>query len=289
METRHMREFTVLAQGCNVGEAATRLLISQSALSKHIKSMEAELGVPLFDRMGKGMVLNEYGKLFLLYAKQLVMLEDHYRKDVHSKLHDADHVIVIGTEYRITKLLTDFRQKNNDYLLSSIEGNDLGEIRELLRSGECDLAFLMNTEDSAREFISIPYVTDAVVAVLYSSHPLAGRRTVSLEELKDDDFVMVRPGATHTDLCLEMCQKAGFTPKIVMTASRGHEVVDLVREELGVSLLLGRLVAAIEAEGIVTAELTPRIPVEVSVCHRRDAELSSGAKLFLQYVAESTT
>jgi LysR family transcriptional activator of glutamate synthase operon len=288
MDTRYMREFMVLAQGCNVGEAATRLFISQSALSKHIKSMEEELGVPLFDRTGKGIVLNEYGRLFLLYAKQLVMLEDHFRKDIYNKLHDADHVIVIGTEYRITNLLTDFRQKNKDYLLSSIEGNILGEIRELLRTGKCELAFICNLEDADGEFVSIPYTTDVFVAVLYASHPLAGRTTITLEELKDEDFVMFPPYAVHTCFCVDMCQRVGFTPKIVLTGSRGSDVVDLVRQEMGISLLFGHAVAEINTNGIVLLEIVPRVPFKISICHRENAQLTSGARLFLRHVQELT-
>jgi DNA-binding transcriptional LysR family regulator len=287
MDTRHIREFTVLAQLCNFGEAATKLFVSQSSLSKHIKSLEGELGAPLFDRTGKGIVLNEYGKIFLPYAKQMVMLEDHFTKDIYNKRHDADHIIVIGTEYRITGLLTDFRNKNRNYLLSSIEGNVLGEIRELLRTGKCELAFICNLEDPDGEFVSIPFTTDFFVAVLNASHPLAGRKTVALEELAAEDFVMLPPHAVHTDFCVGMCRKAGFTPKIVLTAARGSEIVDLVKQEMGISLLFGRLVAALNVDDVAIVEIAPRVPFEVSICYRKDAQLSSGAKLFLQYVRES--
>jgi LysR family transcriptional activator of glutamate synthase operon len=288
METRYIREFAVLAQVCNFGEVAEKLFISQSSLSKHIKSMEEELGAPLFDRTGKGIVLNEYGKILLPYAKQMVMLEDHLKKDVHTKLHDADNTIVIATEYRITTLLTDFRSKHHDYLLSTIEDNLMGTTRALLSSGKCELAFLCNLEDPGQEFVSIRYTTDQFVAVLYDSHPLAGRKTILLEELKSEDFVMLPPYALHTSFCLDLCRKAGFVPKVVLTGSRGSDVVDLVRQEIGISLLFGHSAAAIKADGVVMVEIAPSIPFEISICHRRDAQLSSGARLFLEYVKELT-
>lgn len=286
MDTRHIREFTVLAQVCNFGEVAAKLFISQSSLSKHIKSMEEELGAPLFERTGKGIVLNEYGKILLPYAKQMVMLEDHFTKDIYNKRHDADHIIVIGTEYRITSLLTDFRAKNKNYLLSSIEGNVRGEIQELLRAGKCELAFICNVHDPEQEFVSVPFTTDLFVAVLWASHPLAARQTVTLDELEDEDFILLPPHSVHTDFCVDMCQKAGFTPKIVLTAPRGTEIVDLVRQQMGISLLFGRLVAAMNTEEVATVEIAPRVPFEVSICYRRDAQLSSGAKLLLEYVNE---
>jgi LysR family transcriptional activator of glutamate synthase operon len=288
MDTRYIREFAVLAQVCNFGEVAAKLFISQSSLSKHIKSVEEELGATLFDRTGKGIVLNEYGKIFLPYARQMVMLEDHFRKDIYNKRHDADNIIVIGTEYRITNLLTDFRLKHKDYLLSSIEGNVLGEIGELLRTGKCELAFICNLNDPDQEFVSVPYTTDVFVAVLYDSHPLAGRATISLEELRSEDFVMFPPYAVHTCFCMDICQQSGFTPKIVLTGSRGSDVVDLVRQEMGISLLFGHAVAEIDTHGIALVEIAPRVPFDISICYRRDAQLTSGAKLFLRYVQELT-
>jgi LysR family transcriptional activator of glutamate synthase operon len=287
METRHLREFAFLAQVGNFGEVADKFFISQSALSKHIKSLEEELGAQLFDRTGKGMVLNEYGKLLLPYAKQMVMLEDHFTKDIYNKRNDADHIIVIGTEYRITSLLSDFRSTHKDYLLSAIDANLVGEVRELLRVGKCELAFICNLQDPHGDFVSIPYVHEAIVAVLYASHRLAKRKMISMEELADEDFVMLPPSSPHTDFLMGKCHDLGFTPKIVMTAPRGNEIMDLVRAELGVSLLFGRLVSGFDTAGVVAVEIEPRVPMEISICYRKDAQLSSGAQQFLNYAQES--
>jgi LysR family transcriptional activator of glutamate synthase operon len=287
VETRHLREFAVLAQVGNFSEVAEKFFISQSALSKHIKSLEEELGTQLFDRTGKGVVLNDYGHLLLPYAKQMVMLEDHFTKDICSKVNRVDHIIVIGTEYPITKLLSDFRGTHRDYLLSAIEANLAGETIELLRTGKCELAFIRNLQNPHGEFIALPYVHDAIVAVLYASHRLAGHKSVSLQDMADEDFVMLPPASPHTAFLLGKCRDVGFSPRIVMTAPRGNEIIDLVRAETGVSLLFERLVSASEPQGVVVVDVQPRMPVEVSVCYRKDARLSSGARQFLDYVQKS--
>jgi LysR family transcriptional activator of glutamate synthase operon len=287
METRHLREFAFLAQVGNFGEVADKFFISPSALSKHIKSLEEELGTLLFDRTGRGVVLNDYGKLLLPYAKQMVMLEDHFTKDIYNKRNDADHIIVIGTEYRITGLLSDFRSTHKDYLLSAIDANLVGEVKELLRAGKCELAFICNVQDPHGDFLCVPYVHEAIVAVLPASHPLAARKTVSLEEFADEDFVMLPPTSPHTDFLLGKCRELGFIPKIVMTAPRGNEIIELVRAEIGVSLLFGHLVSGFNTEGVVAVEIEPRVPMEISICYRKDAQLSSGARQFLEYAQES--
>lgn len=72
MELNHVKEFIALTKTENYLEAAENLFISQSSLSKHIKSLEAELGTTLFDRTTRQVKLNEAGKVFLKYAQQLI-------------------------------------------------------------------------------------------------------------------------------------------------------------------------------------------------------------------------
>lgn len=72
MELNHVKEFIALTKTENYLEAAENLFISQSSLSKHIKSLEAELGTTLFDRTTRQVKLNEVGKVFLKYTQQLI-------------------------------------------------------------------------------------------------------------------------------------------------------------------------------------------------------------------------
>lgn len=75
MELSHLKEFIVLAKIENYLEAAENLYISQSSLSKHIKSLEAELGTTLFDRTTRQVKLNEAGRVFLKYAQQMIEIQ----------------------------------------------------------------------------------------------------------------------------------------------------------------------------------------------------------------------
>ncbi|WP_288622848.1 LysR family transcriptional regulator [uncultured Streptococcus sp.] len=72
MELNQVKEFIALTKTENYLEAAENLFISQSSLSKHIKSLEAELGTTLFDRTTRQVKLNEVGKVFLKYTQQLI-------------------------------------------------------------------------------------------------------------------------------------------------------------------------------------------------------------------------
>ena len=87
MDINHVREFIVLAQTGNFMEAAEILFSTQSTLSKHIKNLETEMGVSLFERTTRKVVINKYGQLFLPIAKQIVELQDQYTALLQSHLN----------------------------------------------------------------------------------------------------------------------------------------------------------------------------------------------------------
>lgn len=78
MEIGYFREFVVLAETQNYWAASERLFIGQSSLSKHIKTLEKQLGAPLFDRTSRKVALTEFGRLMLPYAKAVASLQFEY-------------------------------------------------------------------------------------------------------------------------------------------------------------------------------------------------------------------
>lgn len=110
METAYLKEFIVLAKMCNYNRAADELFISQSSLFNHIKTLEAELSVPLFERSGKRIIVSEYGQMFLPYAHRIIDATEGFDNEVKEKKMDASRAILIGTQYRLTQLVRSFLQ-----------------------------------------------------------------------------------------------------------------------------------------------------------------------------------
>ena len=282
MELEHIREFLVLADVCNYGQAADKLFLSQSALFKHIKALETEIGAPLFNRIGKRIAISEYGQMFLPYATQTIEAFDLFMKEVEFKRSETSNIVLIGTQYRITDLVTSFRKENSNYLLRTIEG---GEVDHLLYDLSCDLAFVRNLEDPEGKYVSIPYTTDNLGVVLYPDHPLAKKASIRLEELKHENFVAISSqGSNNVSPTRDLCAQAGFTPRVVLTARPGNEVARLVAQGLGVALLNKNVTLSVTQDDIVVVDLEPRIEYNISLVYRKDTTLSPGAKAFVKYV-----
>ena len=96
MEINYLKEFVVLAQTGNFMEAADILYVSQSTLSKHIKSMELELGVPLFDRTTRKVTISKFGELLLPYAQQIAELQDKYTAIFQNSLDIDQETLTVG-------------------------------------------------------------------------------------------------------------------------------------------------------------------------------------------------
>jgi len=279
MELEHMREFLVLSELCNYSEAAEQLFLSQSALFKHIKSLEAEIGSPLFNKIGKRIVISEYGQMFIPYAQAALKNHDMFMREVESRRSETANYVLIGTQYRITDLITEFRKDNDRYMVPTIEG---GSAEDLLFKDKCELAFIRNLEDPEGKYISIPYVTDCMAAVLYPSHPLASRTSVMLEELRRENFIAFSMSAE--DPIVSLCASAGFTPRIVLTARPGNEVARLVSQGVGISLLNKLVIENITQDNVVLVDLDPPVTYEISLVYRKDVSLSDGARAFVKFI-----
>lgn len=284
LEIRYIKEFIVLYQFSNYGKAAEELYISESSLYKHIKSLENEIGAPLFIKNGRSIEPTEFGHKFFPYARQLSDIETACMQSFYSYLRTSYNTISIGSEYKILDMTLGFRQKNQKYYLNIIDGNSPGDVKKLMQSGKCELGFFSNFEGPNEDYVVIPYKTDYICAVFPNGHPLASKQPLALSDIAHEDFVMPSLSSTHTSICLSVCEQNKVTPRIVFTVAQPADVINMVRRKMGISLLFEKCVMPVEAEGVTITRITPDIPVLVSLCYPKDARLSAGARLFVDYV-----
>ena len=288
MEIDHLKEFVVLAQMGNFMEAADILFSSQSTLSKHIKCMETELGVPLFERTTRKVSISKYGLLLLPYARQITELRDKYTAILQSSLESEHEFLALGSiyglaQYKITDVLVNFKKSRPQSTFNVMQTSSK-DLTEMLRQRKCELAFIRDIEDVADEFVEIPYTTDTIVAVLPIAHPLARQGTIPLRMLAEENFLLALPQTLPGRLSMEAFEQSGFEPKIVYTDPEAENLVDLVIKGMGVALVLKKLVLHLSHSGIAVVDITPSVSSQISLCYPKDAKLSDAAKHFVQCV-----
>lgn len=285
METAYLKEFIALSETGNYLQAADELYISQSSLSKHIKALEIELGIPLFDRTSRKVELTDYGTAFLNCAKQIVDVEYGFLREVANRQDEKRQTLRIGSiplmaAYRITDIIMKFQRENEHCTINLFEEESCN-LKEMLRKNKCDLAFIREEGDVESEFAKFPFTSDHMVAILPCTHPLADAESVRLEQLRDENFLFLQPDSLLYGLCTSECQKAGFTPNIAYTGKRAENILDLVEKGMGVSLLMEKPIISIASSKLSIVDVEPMISTNIYIYYKKNIPLPTAAKKFM--------
>lgn len=292
VELRHLRYFVGVAEAASFTGAARRLRVAQPALSRQIRQLEEELGVPLLERDRTGVRLTTAGQAFLEEARGLLArseeavrtartLERGRRGSLHlGYVWGLFHSIVPG-------LVEAFRQAVPEVAVHLFDYTATQQA-EALREGRLDLGFIGFAEETSLAGLARRRVGSCDwVAALPAGHPDARRRRgpLALEALASEMFFVISeatyPGAAH--LVAEACARAGFRPRVLQAADRGHTLLGLVAGNCGVALVPESL-AALPHPGVVLRRLVrpPRGDLEVAW---NPARGSTPRDLFLQRLA----
>jgi DNA-binding transcriptional LysR family regulator len=288
MEINYIKEFVILAEIGNYLEAADHLYISQSSLSRHIKTLEEEFGSPLFDRTTRKVSLNEFGQTFLPYARKIAQLQYEYSSALMSKLQDISGTVTIGSiptmsQYGITNLLAQFKRDNPNFSLSIVEA-DSNSLINMMHHNQCDFAFIRDYGTIPDELAKIPYTIDSIVAVLPKNHPLAANGQATLNQIKNENFLLLGPNTMMYDLCISACKLSGFYPNIVFVGKRAESMISLVEQGLGIALLTKKPAQFFATENVAMIDILPSICTSIDLVYNKENKMNVIARHFLDWI-----
>lgn len=283
MDTEHLKEFLVMCEHCNYSAAANALFISQPTLYKHMKSLEAEVGVPLFDKYGNRTKLSQYGKMLIPYAKMMLENQQQYLKEVEIAVTENANSLRIATNYRIKELTREFFTEHRQYKIHTLSRPTL---EDAFSNPDCELAFVCceSTPDNRYEYIK--YCDEEIVVVVNAAHPLAHRLSVHIDELRNEDFVALTSDSYQFTSPSFLFSKVFdcFQPKVVMDTGYGSEAAQLVSRGIGISLLFRKTFDVMSTDNLALISLNPPVYCPVYLCWKKGHELSAGAKKFVEFI-----
>ncbi|MBR3181394.1 MAG: LysR family transcriptional regulator [Eggerthellaceae bacterium] len=223
MKLQYLSEFVMLAHTLNFSIAAKRLHISQPVLSTHIKTMETELGFELFVRNRRSVALSEIGKEIL---PEMVEVVERYHDalDTAQKFLDAQSSkLTIGYLYNAFRdLLPSLsREFSNEHPGIDFRMHSFGYqgITNAMYQDAIDVAFTIDVDESLNDLCHIVKLKeDPICCVVRSDDPLAKYKTLSINDLRGESFILPHPddSANLAFFYDELFQKSGFTPHISM-------------------------------------------------------------------------
>jgi LysR family transcriptional regulator, transcription activator of glutamate synthase operon len=242
MEFRQLRSAVTIARRLSFTAAADELAVAQPALSQQIAALERELGVRLFDRTNRRVALTDAGRAFVARAERVIADVDAAAQEMTAYAGGLRGRVVLGTyqsfaEYTLPKLLGRFHAEHPGIEVALREGM-ADALLAALHTGTLDVFIgeVGAASPTDRALRVEPLYEDELVIAVAARHRLASRASVSIGELRDESFVIFRPGSTMTERLNRLAREAGFSPRVAFESTDTLTVRSLVAEGLGVAM-----------------------------------------------------
>ena len=245
MELRHLRYFVAVAEEGSVTRAAHRLGLQQPPLSQQLRALEDEIGVSLFDRSPRRVVLNDAGRLFLGNAREILASAQDAVENVRRFHRGEEGRVAIGFTSSASlhalapRLIRAFRDRY-PLVRFEVEESETYALLLALEERRIDVALLRIPVASIAHLDSHTLASDGLVAALPRAHPLAAAEgPLPLAALAGEPFILYRrtDGPGIYDALLGGLRRAHFTPRVVDEVSRIIAAINLVAAGRGVTIV----------------------------------------------------
>jgi DNA-binding transcriptional LysR family regulator len=290
MELRTLRAFVEVVRQGGFTQAAKKVFATQSTISKAIKQLEDEIGVPLLDRIGHRSQPTAAGEI--VYQRALRMLTE--RDDLIAELDELRGLKRgtlrlglprVGSSTLFAPLFATYRSRYPGIDIRLVEhGSD--RLDELLASGEIELA--ASLLPVSRDFQWQEVRREPLSVLISHNHELSRRRSLDLPALRNLPFILFESGFALNRIILDGCRRHGFEPSVVGRSSQIDFIVELAAAGLGIGFLPRMIAEQRKHPSLKRIPLAePQTDWQMAVTWRRGGYLSHAAKAWLELVQQA--
>jgi DNA-binding transcriptional LysR family regulator len=285
MISQRVRVFAAVAAHLSFSRAAEDLSMSQPGVTFHVKALEREYGVDLFERVGKRLYLTDAGRTLAAYVQRLSLLEEEARVALEELKGLESGLLVVGASatigiYLLPEVVGEFRKRHPGIKVSLRVGNKRHTIERLLRN-ELDFGLVAGPVDESA-LVPEPYLDDELVMIVSPAHRFASEPVVYPGELRRETFLVREPGSGTQELMEERLAHLGIEPADTMQLGSTEAIKQAVAANLGISIASRYSVGAELASGRICAANVPALKMQrrLLLLHHKDKRLSRIAVAF---------
>lgn len=291
MELRHIHYFLVLAEEKSFTKAAEKLLIAQPPLSRQIKDLEEELGVPLFTRSPRGVALTEAGVKFRQYALQIEHLSHQsveVVKEMNKGLQGTLYIASVEgwAPHLISEWIAGFHKLYPHVEFNLWNGNS-DDVLQRLQNGLCDLAVIVGPYN-AENLEAQPVFDEPWVAMLPANHPLAKEPGDSIPLKKLAPYELIIP-SRHSRLqeITDWFSTQNVKPKIICRMAHVLNAYELTEQNVGIAIYPAAASIYANSKKVVAKKLIePSVTASYYLVQRKEKKLSLVAEEFWKYATQ---
>jgi DNA-binding transcriptional LysR family regulator len=239
MEFLQLKYFQAVAQLEHITKAAKELNISQPSLSNSIQRLEKKLGVPLFDRQGRHIKLNAFGKTYLKRVEQAFLELEEGERELRD-MAGLDHGVItisVTLPYVLPTLLEQFLTVHPHVRIIQRQlGSTIGRKHDLENA---DIDFCISTTPiSGPDIEWLALVEEELCLTVPKGHRLADRESIPLIEAANEPFISLSSRSNFRQITDGFCREAGFEPRIAFELEEVSAIQTLVEMGLGITFTL---------------------------------------------------
>jgi len=281
-----LRAFWEVARTNSFSKAAQSLFVTQPAVSAQIRALEENMGLKLFRKRGRQVVLTEAGSELFQYAHRLFELEREIEGLV-AQMHKLERgVLKVATtktyaRYLMPSIMTRFHAACPGIKIILEEGSSLEMCRSLLDLRN-ELGVLARVEDTKRiQFI--PFRSERIVLFTHPRHPFVSRQAIEFADLEGQPVIMKEKGSGTHALVTRCFARHGMVPNVLVETSNVDFIKDMVSKGEGISFLVEQAVQEDLERGVLSVVdlLDEEMELPVFIAIREGDQLSPSARAFL--------
>ncbi|HDR7795598.1 TPA: LysR family transcriptional regulator [Bacillus luti] len=292
MEIKQLITFKIAADTLNFTQTAKKLNFAQSSVTAQIKTLEAELGTPLFERLGKRLFLTEAGRKFQLYADKMIALSNEAKMAVKDDEEIAGTLIIGAQEsqctYRLPSILKRFKARFPQIKLIFKPAHSNKDAKEQLMEGKIDLAFILD-ECKAEDVLHIePLMKEELKVVATPVHRLAGKPAITTKDLESETLLLTELGCSYRILFEELFRTEDVYPANKIEFVSVEAIKQCVIADLGIAILPAIVVEKDIREGTIQElHLENAIsPIYTQIAWHKDKWMTAPLQQFIDVTRE---
>jgi len=291
MELRQLEYFRIVAELSNFTKAAEQLHVSQPSITTSIKNLETELGIRLFVRDTRKVMLTYEGKQFLGRIEPVLRELHGCVEEAKKQAGEYENILNIGVTPvsgapLVAALFGDFSGSFPEIGLQVMEMGSHG-ILKAIDQGEIDLGYMVILDGMYGNYEVSVIERDRLLVTMHRAHPLASGSSVHVRQLKDVPVIGL---PVHTFISTKMNESFalfGVEPNVLIRPQQMFTVFNLIQSNLGVTFTLGRNYASVmRTDELISLPLEPEIPYEIGFVWKQSTRLNEASRKCIHFIQE---
>ncbi len=285
MDTKKLQVFLTVSKYNNFTKAGEELGYTQSGITQMMKTLENEIGFPLFIKNHHGVTLTKEAQSLIPSIRTLLAANESLNQEIAFRKGAKKGTITIGSygscvAHWLPRIISNFQRKYPEITFDIFEGNE-SELADWVANKKVDIGF--TGYQKQHHYTFIPVYDDPMYAVMPKGHPFADYDEIPIQWFENQPFVISE--YSYVNEVHQLLKKHNVKPDIKYTLSNDFSILSMVEHGLGISIAPGLMLRS-RAEQLEVRPLKPWSYRKLGLAISSKEDLSPAAKIFIQYAQD---